>query len=62
LILTGDNKSILVGPNNSPSPYLQKHLKNANIPVSDIHLNNFSNVLFKQMLNDDKSWSKMTPN
>ena len=62
LVLTGDNKSILVGPNNSPSPDLQKHLKAANIPLTEGHFNNFSNVLLKQMMHDDKSWSKMSPN
>ncbi len=34
IILTGDNKALLIGPNNSPSPDLPKLLKEANIPVN----------------------------
>jgi len=34
IILTGDNKALLIGPNNSPSPDLPKLLKEANIPVA----------------------------
>lgn len=41
IILTGDNKSLLMGPNNSSSPELVRHLKSANIPISEVSLNSF---------------------
>lgn len=41
IILIGDNKSILIGPNNSSSPDLPKHLKAANIPLSETNFKNF---------------------
>ena len=41
IILTGDNKSINIGPNNSSSPELPKHLKSANIPLSEANYSNF---------------------
>jgi hypothetical protein len=34
IILTGDNKSIMIGPNNSPSSDMLKHLKSASIPLT----------------------------
>ena len=34
ILLTGDNKAIMVGPNNSPAYDLPKHLKAANIPIT----------------------------
>ncbi len=61
IILTGDNKSISVGPNNSASPELPKHLKAAGIPLSEPNFSSFEQVLFKQMISDEHSWSRMPP-
>lgn len=61
IILTGDNKSISVGPNNSSSPELPRHLKAASIPLSEANFSNFEQVLFKQMISDEHSWSRMPP-
>lgn len=33
IILTGDNRSLLIGPNNSNSSELKSHMKAANIPM-----------------------------
>lgn len=62
ILLTGDNKAISVGPNNSSSPDLQKHIKAANIPNSPDNLYNFEQVLFKNMLmTNENCWTKMPP-
>lgn len=62
IILTGDNKAILVGPNNSSSPDLVKHLKSAGITNNETNLHNFEMVLFKNVLmTNENSWSKMPP-
>lgn len=35
IILTGDNRNLMLGPNNSNAPDLKIHLKTANIPISN---------------------------
>jgi hypothetical protein len=61
IILTGDNKSIAIGPNNSSSLDLPRHLKAASIPLTEAHFDNFAQVLFKQMISDEHSWNRMPP-
>lgn len=62
ILLTGDNKAISVGPNNSSSPELQKYIKAANIAVHPDNFYSFEQVLFKNMLmTNENCWSKMPP-
>lgn len=61
IILTGDNKAISIGPNNSVSPDLPRHFKDANIELNNTSLLNFEQVLFKNMMTNENSWSKMPP-
>ena len=51
IILTGDNRNLVLGPNNSNAPDLKSHLKAANIPISNEHLDSFDRVLFKSETN-----------
>jgi len=50
-----------MGPNNSCSPELIRHLKAANIPISENSLNSFEQILFKHMPSDENTWTKMPP-
>ena len=50
IILTGDNKAISIGPNNSPSPDLPHHFKDANIEMNPNNIYNFEQVLFKSLM------------
>ena len=61
IILTGDNKTISVGPNNSSSPDLPRHIKNANILMNESNLYTFEQILYKNMINNEDSWNKMPP-
>lgn len=62
IVLTGDNKAISVGPNNSCSPDLAKHMKTAGISINETNLHNFELILFKNMLmTNENSWNKMPP-
>ena len=47
ITLTGDNRNLMLGPNNSNSPDLKMQLKAANIPLSNEYLTSFENVLCK---------------
>lgn len=51
----------MIGPNNSPSPDMLKHLKSAGIPLTEVNLNNFEQVLYKHVMSNENSWSKMPP-
>lgn len=51
IILTGDNRSISIGPNNSSSKDLKNHIKAANMTVNKGFLNNFENVICRSESN-----------
>jgi hypothetical protein len=61
LILTGDNKGVAIGPNNSPAPDLPRHLQDAHIEHTEAYTLNFEQVLFKSMITNEHSWTKMPP-
>jgi len=53
IILTGDNRSIQIAPNNSLSPTLPEHIKKAGIPVEKQFMNSYTQVLCKPILNSN---------
>ena len=56
--MTGDNRSLSLGPNNSTSFDLRNHMKVAGIPIVDAYMNNFSSVLCRS---DSSSYEIMDP-
>lgn len=49
VILTGDNRSLQIAPNNSLSPTLPDHMKKAGIPMDKQFLSSYTQVLCKPM-------------
>ena len=41
IVLTGDNKAISIGPNNSSAPDLRRYLKEAKIDINETNLTNY---------------------
>lgn len=60
IVLTGDNKAISIGPNNSSACDLGRFLKDARIEVQESYFHMFEQVLFRNMINEN-SWNKMPP-
>jgi hypothetical protein len=49
VILTGDNRSLQIAPNNSLSPTLAEHMKKAGIPLDKQFVSSYTQVLCKPM-------------
>ena len=45
IIMTGENRSVILGPNNSTSHELKNHMKTANISINEKYYENFSYIL-----------------
>ena len=62
IIMTGDNRSIQIGPNNSLSPQLSEHIKKANIPLDNKLLNSYESILCKSIsANTANTYSILKP-
>lgn len=47
IILTGDNRSLCLGPNNCASKDMKNHMKAAGLAISNDNINQFKNVICK---------------
>ena len=61
IILTGDNRSVAIGPNNCPAKELRSHIKSAGIELKEKLYNKFEEVLNKNMENGNTNFFKMEP-
>lgn len=60
--MTGDNRSVQIGPNNSLSPQLTEHIKKANIPLDNKLLNSYQSILCKSLsVNNANTFSLLKP-
>lgn len=51
IIMTGENRSVYLGPNNSTSNDLKMHMKVASIPIDEMYFKQFSQVLGRSETN-----------
>lgn len=58
IILTGDNRSLCLGPNNSASKDLKTHLKAAGLAINNESIHQYKNVLSKS---DTNTYEIMKP-
>ncbi len=58
IILTGDNRSLILGPNNSNSKELKAHLKAGCLTINNENMYQFKNVIYKS---ETKSFDIMKP-
>lgn len=61
IILTGDNRSVSIGPNNCPAKDLRGHIKSAGIELKEKYFRKFEEVLNKNMEGSNNNFSKMEP-
>ena len=58
-MLTGDNRSVSIGPNNCQSRELRSHIRSAGIELKEKYYKRFENILNKNMEDNNNNFIRM---